>query len=124
MRTTTASTTTERSAAAPASSDCKAAPRGLTELVRAGLAFPGHAKLEGAQLLGKPGAYYFAARIIPPGKQAAVGTGVWAATSRSAKNGVVAVNKVAGSYSDWRRADSPLSAAARRWVARAVYCVG
>jgi hypothetical protein len=124
--TTRATTTTTRATTTTTSpaSECKVAPHALTELVRAGLAFPGPAKLERARLVGGPGAYYFAARIVPPGKRASVGTGVWAASSRSPKNGVVAVNKTAGSFSDFRRADTPLSAAARRWVARSLRCVG
>jgi hypothetical protein len=124
-RTSTARTATVRTAkaAAPASG-CRVAPRALTTLVLAGLAFPGPAKLLRAHVVGRPGTYYFAAQIVPPGKRAAVGTGVWTATSLSPKNGVVAVNKTAGAYSDWRRADLPLTPAARRWVARATRCSG
>lgn len=121
-----AATTTARktTATATSSSGCRVAPPALTKLVRAGLAFPGPGKLERARLVGKPGAYYFAARIVPPGKSTPVGTGVWAAKSLSPKGVVVAVNKTAGSYSDWRRADTPLNATARRWVTRATRCVG
>jgi hypothetical protein len=111
-------------AAAARPPGCTVAPPALTKLVTSGLAFSGPAKLARARVVGHPGAYYIAARIVPPGKHTSVGTGVWAAVSFSPKNGFVAVNKTADSYSDWRRADTPLNAAARRWTARAIRCVG
>jgi hypothetical protein len=104
-------------------SGCRPLASAIVAHVRSGLAFPGPGKLERARFVGRPGAYYLAARIVPPGKRASVGTGVWAATTLTAGAAVVAVNGTAAAYSDWRRADSPLSAAARRWVARAKRCV-
>jgi hypothetical protein len=130
-RQTTTTTTTKRAATTPARSavtstrrGCSRAPGPFVRLVRSALAFPGAGKLETAWLVRSRGGYYLAARIVPPGRTRPVaGIGVWAAQSVSANAQVVAVNATAAAYSDWRRADTPLSAAARASVALARGCL-
>jgi hypothetical protein len=119
-----AATTTTRSPVASRRQGCSKPPATFVRLVRSGLAFPGAGKLETPWLLRSRGGYYLAARIVPPGRARPVtGIGVWAAPSTSANAQVVAVNRTAAAYSDWRRADTPLSAAARASVARARGCL-
>jgi hypothetical protein len=117
-------TATTATGGAPSASGCGTVSSAVVQHVRSGLAFPGAGRLERGRFVGGPGAYYLAARIVPPGKRSSVGIGVWATKTLTAGAAVVAVNGTAAAYSDWRRADSPLSAAARGWVARAKLCVG
>jgi hypothetical protein len=117
-------TTSGRPSAANPSHGCSRPPVTFVRLVRSGLAFPGAGKLQAAWLVRSRGGYYLAARIVPPGRTRPVtGIGVWAARSVSANAQVVAVNKTAAGYSDWRRADTPLSAAARASVVLARGCL-
>ena len=119
-----AATTTTRSPVTSPGPGCSRAPATFVRLVRSGLAFPGVAKLQSAWLVRSRGGYYLAARIVPPGRTRPVtGIGVWAAPSVSANAQVVAVNATAAAYSDWRRADTPLSAAARASVVLARRCL-
>jgi hypothetical protein len=127
----TATTTKRPAATTPAHSSvtrprrgCSKAPATFVRLVRSGLAFPGAGKLETPWLVRSRGGYYLAARIVPPDRTRPVtGIAVWAARSISANAQVVAVNKTAAAYSDWRRADTPLSAPARASVALARGCL-
>jgi hypothetical protein len=103
---------------------CRPAPRLVVAHVASGLAFPGGGALQQARVIAVRRAVYFAARIIPPGNGRPVGIGVWAMRSLSPTAPVVAVNAAAAGYSDWRRADRPLTAAIRARVRRARSCVG
>jgi hypothetical protein len=117
-------TTTTRMSERTALRGCREAPRTIVRLVASGLAFPGPARLEQPRVLRTPRAFYFAARIVPPGKRRPVGVGVWAMKTLSRNAGVVAVNRAASAYSDWQRADLPLSATTRARVARVRHCPG
>ncbi|MFL5963671.1 MAG: hypothetical protein ACJ757_12345 [Gaiellaceae bacterium] len=101
---------------------CRVPPNAVVRLVQTGLAFPGTGKLERARIL-RSGGYYLAARILAPGADTSVGIGVWVLSDLSKGAAVVAVNKKAAAYSDWRRADAPLSAVARRAVLRTQRCM-
>jgi len=103
---------------------CRVAPLAVVRHVASGLAFPGAATLTQAHVVKTPRAFYFAARIVPPGKHASVGTGVWVMKTLSPAAVVVAVDKTAAAYSDWQRADLPLSALTRARALRVRQCLG
>ena len=126
-----AATTTATLATTPAGvsgglkrAGCRVAPAAVVRHVASGLAFPGAATLTEAHVLRTPRAFYFAARIVPPGKHTSVGTGVWVMKTLSPAAVVVAVDRTAAAYSDWQRADLPLSPLTQARALRVRECLG
>jgi hypothetical protein len=121
---TTVARTTTSARSKTVVAGCRAAPSAVVRHVASGLAFPGPATLADAHVLRAGGAFYLAARIVPPGKRKPVGIGVWTMKTLTRNATVVAVDRTAAAYSDWQRADLPLSAASRSRVVRVRRCLG